>query len=370
MSTPRIASPNLFAGLAPPWILANLDANSSAVQGALNDSSLGYTNFVGTDTGIANAYSVTLPFGTPSAYKAGMSVVFTAANSNTGSSTMTVSPLGAVSIIEAGGGALQAGDIQGGATYALVYNGTQFVLLNSGIGSAAQFTVSAGPGLGVSINQIGPLINVGTGFNAGSTTPATLALTAPGSNSYYGTIYWDSVMNTFGVVYSTPSAAPVISQALLPEAHWQTPLALVLIPTGAILILSTNITSLKNIKFGPITLNQTTSATSVTLNCFGASEVSVYNAYSGAGLTLTLTNLQVGVPVIIAQGNTTGVTHQNFITATTPGGVAYAMTAISSAAHINTVTGFNLSPSGVFTWAANSGYSGTTPSMIGPAASS
>jgi hypothetical protein len=45
-------------------------------QGAFNDSSLGYVNYVGTDSGTANLYNVTLPFGVPSSYNIGMCVAF------------------------------------------------------------------------------------------------------------------------------------------------------------------------------------------------------------------------------------------------------------------------------------------------------
>jgi hypothetical protein len=126
----RIAAPILFEGLSPPWVLSQLDANFTGAQGALNDSSLGFSNFAGTDSGVANIYAVTLPIGVPSSYNPGMMVAFNPANTNNGPSTISVSPLGSVAILYPSGAPLVGGEIVAGTTAFMVYNGTAFLMIN------------------------------------------------------------------------------------------------------------------------------------------------------------------------------------------------------------------------------------------------
>src|SRR6266481_8361656 len=62
-------------------------------------------------------------------------------------------------------------------------------------------------------------VNVDVGFNfmLGGTgpvlqptaSPVSVALVVPSTNPYYATIYWDSVANTFGVVYGAQAGSPV-----------------------------------------------------------------------------------------------------------------------------------------------------------------
>jgi hypothetical protein len=122
----RLANPNTFAGTSPNWSLALLDANATGAQGAINDSSLGFVNGPLTDSGTANAYSVTCSYGTPSAYNNGMTVFFNPANTNTGASTLTVSPLGSLAIVRADGTACTGGEILAGQTTQVVCDGTAF----------------------------------------------------------------------------------------------------------------------------------------------------------------------------------------------------------------------------------------------------
>lgn len=123
----RIGAFSTFAGLAPPWSLPNLDANFTAITTAFNDASLGYVNYIGTDSGSANNYNVTCVFGSPLANAAGMRIVFNPAHSNTGPSTITVTGLvSSVSILRPDGAALMAGDIVVGVNISLVSNGTAF----------------------------------------------------------------------------------------------------------------------------------------------------------------------------------------------------------------------------------------------------
>jgi hypothetical protein len=127
----RLNAPNQFETLSPPWLLTSLDANATQNQAAWNDSSLGFVNGIPTDTGSANNYQVALPFGSPSAYQAGMTVVFIPANSNTGASTMTVSPLGSLAIVNQAGAALTGGEIPVGYAVTLVCTGTVFRIVGA-----------------------------------------------------------------------------------------------------------------------------------------------------------------------------------------------------------------------------------------------
>lgn len=129
----RIAPPNLFAGTNPPWPLANLDSNSTLFQGVVNDSSTGWVNGMPTDTGTVNAYIVTLPFGVPTAYRAGMYVVWIPLNTNTGAATLTVTPLGSQTILDESGNALLPGAIVANRKAICIYDTSAFCLLNSAI---------------------------------------------------------------------------------------------------------------------------------------------------------------------------------------------------------------------------------------------
>src|SRR6516225_3867059 len=118
----RLATFPTFANLAPPWSLPTLDSNFIATATFANDSSLGYVNGIATDTGAANAYVVTCPFVAPTAYNAGMTVVFNPANTNTGSSTIQVLPLsGTQQIRDFSGNQIPPGAIRVGVTTVLYY---------------------------------------------------------------------------------------------------------------------------------------------------------------------------------------------------------------------------------------------------------
>jgi hypothetical protein len=78
------------------------------------------------DTGTANAYAVAL---TPApTLVAGSSVVFKAANSNSGVSTLTVNGGSAIAIKKQGTVALAGGEISAGQIIRVVFDGTNFQL--------------------------------------------------------------------------------------------------------------------------------------------------------------------------------------------------------------------------------------------------
>lgn len=96
-------------------------ANLSQVQSGASSQ---LTSISGTDAILA--------FGSPSvaSYATGAKYTFVAANTNTGAATINIDSIGSKSITKYGATALAAGDILAGAEHFIVYDGTQFQLLN------------------------------------------------------------------------------------------------------------------------------------------------------------------------------------------------------------------------------------------------
>ena len=108
-----------------------LDSKFAEIFTGYNDSSIGYNSYVA-DTGVANAYVLTLP-AAPSAYVSGMTVSWLPLNTNTGVSTVNVNSLGAVSLLNLAGQAVSPGDIVGGSNaqvITMVYTGTNFQIIS------------------------------------------------------------------------------------------------------------------------------------------------------------------------------------------------------------------------------------------------
>ena len=94
----------------------------------------------GADTGSANAYAVSLT-PAPSAYAAGMVVVFQAANGNTSASTLNVNGLGTKAIKRNATAALVSGDIVANQLVVAIYDGTNFQLVASAPNNNSSTTV-------------------------------------------------------------------------------------------------------------------------------------------------------------------------------------------------------------------------------------
>lgn len=169
----RVVNPNLFAPNPPNWSLVQLDANASNAVNAINDSSLGFVNGPLADTGSANNYQVACNYGTPSALNNGMTVFFTPANTNTGASTLTVSPLSSAPIVSTSSTALVGGELAAGTTIGVVYDGTQFRILNlpspASIYSVRlrSFNSVGNPNFEVNQRSPGTALTLGTGTSAG-----------------------------------------------------------------------------------------------------------------------------------------------------------------------------------------------------------
>jgi len=88
----------------------------------LKEGSLQY----GVDSGSANSYILSMPV-PPSGYHDGLTVKFNPTHTNTGSSTVNVDGLGAISIKRPDGTDVLAGDFINGQVVELTYNGSEFV---------------------------------------------------------------------------------------------------------------------------------------------------------------------------------------------------------------------------------------------------
>ena len=105
--------------------VANASArNQYGAAGQVQDGSFLYA----ADSGSANAYVITLAPAV-TAYAAGQTFRFRAANANTGASTINVNSVGAKSIVKDVSTALAAGDINAGEVITIAYDGTNFQMV-------------------------------------------------------------------------------------------------------------------------------------------------------------------------------------------------------------------------------------------------
>lgn len=121
-STTGAASTTIKAGTGGILLSSNNATAGVTVNGAFN--------YGGTATFAANAYSITIT-PAPTAYITGMMVSFTSANANTSATpSLNVNALGAKTIVKRQATALVNNDIIASGVYVLIYNGTNFQLLD------------------------------------------------------------------------------------------------------------------------------------------------------------------------------------------------------------------------------------------------
>jgi hypothetical protein len=126
---PLSAVPNIFASEGTGLLnnIPLLDADFATLCSFFSDSAIGYVNY-GVDTGLANAYVVTLAE-PPSAYEAGTTIVVKIANTNTAASSINVNSVGSVAIVNPAGVALQGGELSANAVVPMVFDGTSFRII-------------------------------------------------------------------------------------------------------------------------------------------------------------------------------------------------------------------------------------------------
>jgi hypothetical protein len=124
---------------ATPWVLKVYDGADWIKLGDINATTNAFFTYNGTapprllndaaDTGAANAYAVA-PVPAIAAYATGQVVLLRPANGNTGAATLAVSGLAAKNIKLMDGNNPFSGALLTTGIYQLVYDGTNFVLLN------------------------------------------------------------------------------------------------------------------------------------------------------------------------------------------------------------------------------------------------
>lgn len=192
--------------------------------------------------------------------------------------------------------------------------------------TAGSLCVYPGTGMVVEVDTGFTLFESGTGVlfqNGGS--PVAVTLTAPGSNSYYATIYWDQTANTCGVVYGTSGVSPT---PILPNFLTQIPLAVVLIPTGTSTITAAMITDIRKWwQFGHLDhSNASFGAGGDSLNCACATDIWLFEQITAAAGTLTLINLRWGTRINMIWFNNTAAAKTVFLVASTPSGTTLPTT--------------------------------------------
>ena len=130
--TKPVTIPNTFATATTAIPLSQLDGDFTAVATAINDANT-YSNYAA-DTGSANAYVVTFS-GVSTSYSAGLRIQFKAGNANTGASTINVNAQGAKNITYQDASTLASGAIAVNSIVDVMYDGTQFLLMNDPAGA-------------------------------------------------------------------------------------------------------------------------------------------------------------------------------------------------------------------------------------------
>lgn len=149
----------------------------------------------------------------------------------------------------------------------------------------------------------------------GGSSPNVVSVSAPGSNSYYATIFWNFSTSVPGVVFGASGVSPV---PVLPDNWIQIPLALVLISSVTTSITAANIQDVRQwAVFKPATVSLGSVGTNQTVNCQYATSVKIVLSIS-ASLSLIMTNLRVGTHVSISVTNPTGGTLTFKILASAP----------------------------------------------------
>lgn len=127
---------------ATPWVLKlhdgtdwlkiyDVNASNNTVTPYLGTETVKLINYA-TDTGSANAYA-TAPVPAMAAYTTGQIITLKPTNANTGTSTLNVNALGVKTIKMPDGSNLPSGVLKTTGVYLLVYNGTNFILLNPSV---------------------------------------------------------------------------------------------------------------------------------------------------------------------------------------------------------------------------------------------
>jgi len=178
-----------FANQTSTIPLSYLDTNFGQLTSEINDLN-NYSNYVA-DTGTANAVLLNYPSGiTTTTVATGCQLQFVCANTNTGTTTITVQVngstiLSATTLLTEAGSALIAGALVSGGIYGIIYNGTNWILTGTGAtGSGAK----AGGAVYENTQTISSNYTMTTNYNGMSAGPVTIAtgitVTIPSSSRW------------------------------------------------------------------------------------------------------------------------------------------------------------------------------------------
>lgn len=194
MSKP-LPSQTLFAPLSPPWNLTQLDTDISNAYAALNDIGT-YSNTL-QDTGAVNAMVATPTAGLTFALVTGITFTLIVANTTTSATpTLNVNGTGALTVTDNNGQPLLAGAMKINGRYLMIYDGTNYRVLNPFVPSAFSVvkpattaranttTASNDPDLQIALPAAGTYVLEGYAFSWGT---ATTGQGIQGNVNYSGT---------------------------------------------------------------------------------------------------------------------------------------------------------------------------------------
>jgi hypothetical protein len=140
------------------------------------------TLYGGVDTGVANAYVITISL-PQSAYTDGTFIVWIPSNTNTTPSTINVNGLGPVAIINTDGTPLSAGELTANVAAQIVFKGGSFLLLNPTVANvSSSFSMTAvdltgTPAVTVTYARYGRLVVLNVPFVSGTSSGVNHRLT-------------------------------------------------------------------------------------------------------------------------------------------------------------------------------------------------
>jgi hypothetical protein len=230
--TKPIVVPNTFATATTTIPLSQLDSNFTTVSNSINDANT-YSNYAA-DTGIANAYVVTFSSLTTT-YAAGLRIQFKATNGNTGASTINVNGQGVKNITYANGTSLGPSTILAGAIVDIMYDGTQFLLLNPN----GYFNI---PPVGAKTTSytlaktdIGKYVEIGTGGSI--VVPDAVFANGDVVGMFNNTSGTVTITCSITTAYSSASGSTVTSMTLAPRG-----LCVVVFISSTVCVLTGNVT--------------------------------------------------------------------------------------------------------------------------------
>jgi hypothetical protein len=170
-----------FAVQTPPWSLAQLDANFTAIAAVINSAN-NYSTYLA-DTGGVNALTVSFSAGVVVTLAAGLMVAVKPANANTGACTLNVNGTGVKNIKKTDNTDPIAGEITTTGVFVFYYDGTNYVLLNPAVISSSNLLVPVRQTV-LAAKAGGTSATVDATINSGITISKTLSVAGSMTTQY------------------------------------------------------------------------------------------------------------------------------------------------------------------------------------------